>query len=87
MRYYQNIENDYIISAEARDSAASGIEITEARYNEILSMLRNPPAAPEGYGYRLTVELQWELVELPPVDEDPEISAEEALAIMLGGSV
>ena len=64
-----------------------GKAITAEEYAAILEMLRNPPAAPEGYGYRLTESLRWELVELPPVDEDPEISAEEALAIMLGGSV
>lgn len=87
MRYYKNVEDGYIVSVEARRSHASGIEITEARYNEMLSMLRNPPEAPEGYGYRLTESLQWELVELPPVDEDPEISAEEALAIILGGAL
>ena len=64
-----------------------GKPITAEEYTNILSMLRNPPAAPEGWAYRLTVALEWELEELPPVDEDPEISAEEALAIMLGGSL
>ena len=64
-----------------------GKAITAEEYAAILDMLRNPPAAPEGWAYRLTVELQWELEELPPVDDDPEISAEEALAIMLGGSL
>lgn len=64
-----------------------GKAITAEEYAEILAMLRNPPAAPDGYGYRLTEDLRWELVELPPVDEDPDISAEEALAIMLGGSL
>lgn len=61
--------------------------ITAEAYDAILAMLRNPPAAPDGWTYRLTVDLRWELEELPPVDEDPEISAEEALAIMLGGSL
>lgn len=65
----------------------NGKAITAEEYATILEMLRNPPAAPEGYGYRLTEDLRWELVELPPVDEDPEISAEEALAIILGGNV
>lgn len=64
-----------------------GKPITAEEYAEILAMLRNPPAAPEGWAYRLTESLRWELEELPPVDEDPEISAEEALAIMLGGNV
>lgn len=86
MRYYKNIEDGYIVSVEARRSHASGIEITAEEYATILDMLRNPPEAPEGYGYRLTEDLQWELEVLPTVDEDPEISAEEALAIILGGN-
>lgn len=64
-----------------------GKAITAEEYVEILAMLRNPPIATEGYGYRLTEGLEWELFELPPADPDPELSAEEALAIMLGGSV
>ena len=53
-----------------------GKEITEAEYNEILSMLRKPPTAPDGYGYRLTADLVWELYELPP----EEVTDEEATA-------
>jgi hypothetical protein len=64
-----------------------GKAVTAEEYAAILEMLRNPPAAPEGYGYRLTVDLRWELEELPAPDPDPELTAEEALAIMLGGSV
>lgn len=61
--------------------------ITAEEYAAILAMLRNPPAAPEGWAYRLTAELQWELEELPAPDPDPELSAEEALSILLGGAV
>lgn len=61
-----------------------GEEIPETQYSEILSMLRNRPTAPDGFAYRLTKELQWELYELP-VEEEPELTAEEALAIILGG--
>lgn len=65
-----------------------GEEITETEYNEILSILRNRPVAPEGYGYRLTESLEWELYELPVEEEtDDEISAEEALEIITGGTV
>ena len=62
-----------------------GRGITETEYNEILSMIRNPPAAPDGYGYRLTENLKWELYELPPADPDPVLSDPEALDIILGG--
>ena len=61
-----------------------GEEITETKYNEILSMLRNRPIAPDGFAYRLTKELEWELYEAP-VEEEPELTADEALEIILGG--
>lgn len=63
-----------------------GEEITETQYNEILSMLRNRPTAPDGFAYRLTAELEWELYEAP-VEEEPELTADEALEIILGGEV
>jgi hypothetical protein len=47
-------------------------KITESQYNEILSMLRTIPTAPDGYGYRLTEGLEWELYELPA--EEAEIN-------------
>lgn len=62
-----------------------GTAITAEEYANILAMLRNPPAAPGGFAYRLTESLEWELYELPPADPDPELSAEEALDIILGG--
>ena len=55
-----------------------GNKITESQYNEILSMLHNIPTAPDGYGYRLTEGLEWELYELPVDDMADEIT--EALA-------
>jgi hypothetical protein len=62
-----------------------GKSITAEEYATILAMLRNPPAAPTGYGYRLTEGLEWELYELPTPDPDPELTAEEALEIIMGG--
>lgn len=62
-----------------------GNEITEAEYNRIKAIIDNRPTAPEGYGYRLTDALEWELYELPPVEESSEeLTAEEALEIILG---
>ena len=63
-----------------------GNEITYSKYVEILEMLRNRPSVPVGFSYRLTAELEWELFELPIV-EDEEISEAEALDIILGGAV
>lgn len=65
----------------------NGKEITEAEYNNILEIIRNKPTAPDGYGYRLTDALEWELYEIPVEDDDPEISEAEALDIILGGAV
>lgn len=54
-----------------------GEEITEAEYNNILEIIKNKPIAPEGYDYRLTVDLQWELYELSPVEEETNDTATE----------
>lgn len=81
MRCYKILDNNYIL---AIGTGKGGEEITESRYNEILSILRNRPTAPDGFAYRLTKELEWELYELPPMEE-PELTADEALDIILGG--
>jgi hypothetical protein len=49
-------------------------------------MLHNMPSAPDGFGYRLTESLEWELYELPIV-EDEELTEAEVLEILLGGAV
>ena len=48
-----------------------GEEITEAEYNHIKAIIDNRPTAPDGYGYRLTINLEWELYEIPPVEDEP----------------
>ena len=54
-----------------------GKEIIESEYNEILAMLRNIPTAPDGFAYCLTAELEWELYELPTVEESEEATADD----------
>lgn len=62
-------------------------EITQEEYDRIRAMIAEKPAAPKGFGYRLTDGLEWELYELPTVEEtDVEISDSEALDIILGGA-
>lgn len=61
------IENGYII---ALTTGNVGVEITEAEYDAIIGIIHSKPTAPESYGYRLTSELTWELVEIPPMPED-----------------
>lgn len=82
MRYYKIIEDGYVLSI---GTGSGGSEITKEEYEDIISVIRSAPTAESGYQYRLKADLTWELVELPPVSEDEEISADEALKIILGG--
>lgn len=79
MRYFKKSEEAYII---AIGKGPGGEEITEAEYNEILSIIRNRPQA-EGKGYRLRTDLTWEEYDLPPEPDPPEEpTAEEQLAAL-----
>lgn len=60
--------NGYIIGLSI--GAGTGDEITEDEYNTILNKINNRPTAPEGFTYRLTTALEWELVELPPIENN-----------------
>lgn len=81
MRYGKYVSGGYLIGI----STNGGQPIDEEEYAKIRSLLQNAPAAPVGYGYRLTEKLEWELYELPPENPDPELSAECVLDIILGG--
>ena len=86
MRYYKQISNDYILAV---GTGPGGTEITETEYNSILSAIQSRPTS-ETQGYRLRADLTWEAYDFPPEPEpsdDDEISNEEALNILLGGSV
>lgn len=83
MRYYKIIIDGYLIAV---GSGSGGEEITETKYNDLLEVIRNKPTAESGYDYRLREDLEWELYELPPVPEDDELTAEEALKIIMGGA-
>ena len=67
---YKYINDGYIIGVGT--GAGTGEPITEDEYNEILDKINNRPTAPEGFTYRLTTALEWELVELPPIVENNE---------------
>ncbi len=85
MKHYKQTVNNYII---AIGTGPGGTEITEAEYNEILSIIQNRPQT-EGKGYRLKTDLTWEEYDLPPepeLSDDDEISTDEALDILLGGA-
>lgn len=76
MSYYKTINSDYIISIGI---GKSGAEIAGTEYAAIMQRIQNKPADPEGYQYKLRADnLEWELVELPPVEPEP-LTGEEAL--------
>jgi hypothetical protein len=82
-KYYKNLDGDYITGI---GTGLGDAEITQEEYENILSVIRSRPVPDPGYDYRLRTDLTWELVEAPVVEEE-EISADEALDIILGGEV
>lgn len=83
MYFFKVVDGNYIT---AIGKGNSGTEITEAEYNEIISIIQTAPKAPDGKAYRLKTDLTWELYAVEPQPE-PEPTAEEALSILLGGAV
>lgn len=84
MRYYKQLSDNYIL---AIGTGAGNAEITEAEYNEIMSIIHSRPQT-EGKGYRLKTDLTWEEYDLPSEPEpsgDDEITEEEAVSIIMGG--
>lgn len=66
--YGKYINDNYIVGVGT--GAGTGSEIIEDEYNEILDKINNRPTAPEGFTYRLTTALEWELAELPPIENN-----------------
>lgn len=81
MRYYKLIENGYIM---AIGTGGGGTEITAAEYDEIMAVIHTKPPATETIDYRLKTDLTWEQYEKETQAEE-ELTAEEALDILLGG--
>lgn len=69
MKYYKRVENGYIFLVGIN---CGGEEITEQEYTTIMNAIRNKPEAPNGFDYKLTENLEWELFELPIFDDDEE---------------
>lgn len=64
--FYKVVENGYIvgIGTNGPDTVDA---ITEAEYNQILSIISSKPHAPSGYDYMLNATtLEWDLVEVEP---------------------
>ena len=63
------INNGYIISIM---HGAKESNISDAEYQTIMDKVNRKPTPPDGYDYRLTVDLEWEMFELPMVTDEPE---------------
>ena len=50
--------------------------ISDAEYQAIMDKVNRKPTPPDGYDYRLTVDLEWEMFELPK--ETDELEPDEA---------
>jgi hypothetical protein len=97
MRYYKLIENDTLI---AIGTGYGGTEITEEEYNRLLTEIRTKASLVDQlYNGEITISdvpTEWqeeiqrrvdERIELEGTLEDQDISAEEALDIILGGEI
>ena len=96
MRYYKRVYNDIVI---AIGTGYGGTEITEAEYNALLSEIREKSAMVDKlYSGEITIDevpADWQEEIQRRVDEriaaegsaeEQDISAEEALDILLGGA-
>lgn len=74
--FYKYSSDKYIIGV---GTGSGGEEISAQEYNAILGKINNRPEAPEGYSYRLTTSLEWELCEAPKTEPTAEeiIESEE----------
>lgn len=83
--YYKVVENGYIL---AIGKGNGGDDITESEYNEIMTMIQNPPQETELTGYKLKDDLTWESYEKEPAPDpsEEELDDSEAIEILLGGA-
>ena len=79
--YYKNIVDGYITYI---GTGAGQAEITHEEYDSILAVIQSRPIPEAGFDYRLREDMTWEQVERP-IDDDPELSEQEAMDIILGG--
>ena len=72
---YKVIIDGYLVSV---GTGTGGTEISETEYNDLLSIIHNRPTPSTGFDYKLNADtLTWELVELPPIEDDPEATVSD----------
>ena len=72
------INNGYIISIM---HGAHESNISDAEYHGIMDKVNRKPTPPDGYHYRLTVDLGWEMFELPMETDEPETETDYESAL------
>ena len=55
--------------------------ISDAEYQVIMDKVNRKPTPADGYDYRLTVDLEWEMFELPKETDEPETEADYEAAL------
>ena len=87
MKFFKSVLNGYITAIATHDGThwaivniSNGLslaEVSESEYAALVEVVHNKPFAASGYTYKLRADnLEWELVELPPVPEE-EATAED----------
>ena len=64
--YKKYVSNGYVIGLGA------GEEISREEYDRILAAINSRPAAPDGCYYALKENLEWQLTELPEIQNTDE---------------
>lgn len=67
--FYRVSKEDGYIYGVVQGVNSNNSNITEEEYNRIKDILKNVPNAPEGYYYRLKENCEWELCEMPQIEE------------------
>lgn len=66
MKYFKNIENNYIVSISTQQGQT---EISQNEYQNILQIIKNMPQE-QGFTYRLKEDLTFEKIEIEFIDEE-----------------
>lgn len=86
MIFNERDENGYVL---CHGIDIGGMEITEERFNALNQAHNRIPYRAENQGIRLRADtLEWEIYDLPPeppIDDDTEITDEQAIFVMNGG--
>lgn len=78
MRYYEVNDGIYVLCFGIGGNG--GQEISKERYDQLRSAVDAAPKDTETVTHRLTVDLEWEPVEIDPVNPPEELTADEIAA-------